>query len=135
MFHPLNAYDAADGTVVVDLCRYDNMMVNDRQGPFTEAPPTLDRWVIDPTTRRVSETRLDDRPQEFPRHDPRVGLQQHRFGYTSEVKYGAENLHGATLKTDVQAGTTIAEDGDIYAFYLPAISDAVPERKKPHAET
>ena len=110
VFHPLNAYDAPDGTVVIDLCRYDDLMVNDRLGPFTEAPPTLDRWVIDPEARKVTETRIDDRPQEFPRHNPRVGLKQHRYGYTSEVKYGEANLHGATLKTDFDSGTTMAHE-------------------------
>ena len=73
VFHPLNAYDAPDGTVVVDLCRYDSMMVADFRGPFGESLPTFDRWVIDPVARRVTETRIDDRPQEFPRHNPRVG--------------------------------------------------------------
>jgi carotenoid cleavage dioxygenase len=106
VFHPLNAYDAADGTVVVDVCRYDSMMVDDHLGPFTEAPPTLDRWVIDPVARRVTETRLDDRPQEFPRHNPRYGLKPHRYGYTAEVKYGNENLHGATIKIDTKTGTS-----------------------------
>ncbi len=107
VFHPLNAYDTADGKVVVDVCRYDNLMVDDRNGPFAERPPTFDRWVIDPVARRVNETRLDDRPQEFPRHNPRVGLQQHRFGYTSEVKLGgAANLHGAIIKHDLERGTT-----------------------------
>jgi carotenoid cleavage dioxygenase len=105
VFHPLNAYDAADGTVVVDVCRYDNLMVDDRLGPFAEAPPTLDRWVIDPDARKVTETRISDRPQEFPRHNPRFGLKQHRFGYTSEIKPGpVPNLHGATLKTDFETG-------------------------------
>lgn len=109
VFHPVNAYDTADGTVVVDLCRYDNMMVDDRNGPFTESPPTLDRWVIDPIQRRVTETRVSDRPQEFPRHDPRVATQQHRYGYTSEVfTDGGPNLHGATLKTDFDTGTVTA---------------------------
>jgi carotenoid cleavage dioxygenase-like enzyme len=111
VFHPLNAYDAADGTVVVDLCRYDNLMVDDRQGPFAEATPTLDRWVIDPVARRVTETRISDRPQEFPRHNPRVGLMEHRFGYTSEIKAGQiANLHGATIKTDFTNGTSEAHE-------------------------
>ena len=113
VFHPLNAYDAADGTVVVDVCRYDAIMVDDRQGPFGDHLATLDRWVIDPATRRVTETRLDDRPQEFPRHNPRVGLQQHRYGYTSEVVMNnghLHNIHGAVLKHDVDAGTTEAHE-------------------------
>ena len=104
VFHPLNAYDAPDGTVVVDVCRYDDMMVNDRLGPFTENPPTFDRWVIDPVTRTVRETRIDDMPQEFPRHDPRVGLREHRFGYTSQIKQKQVDLHGSINKHDLVTG-------------------------------
>jgi 8'-apo-carotenoid 13,14-cleaving dioxygenase len=110
VFHPLNAYDADDGTVVVDLCRYDRMMNTDRRGPFADCLPTFDRWVIDPIAKRVFETRLDDRPQEFPRHNPTVGLQQHRFGYTSEIHTDGPNLHGAIIKIDVEAGTTEAHE-------------------------
>ena len=61
--------------------------------------------MIDPVARRVRETRLDDRPQEFPRHDPRVALRRHRYGYTSELATGeaaTANLHGAILKHDVE---------------------------------
>ena len=110
VFHPLNAFDMPDGRVTVDVCRYESMMVDDRCGPFTEVPPTLDRWVIDPATRRVSETRIDDLPQEFPRHNPRVGLREHRFGYTSEVRAGEENLHGVISKFDIPAGTVERHD-------------------------
>jgi len=110
VFHPLNAFDAPDGSVVVDVCRYDSMMVTDFRGPFGDSLPTFDRWVIDPAARRVHETRLDDRPQEFPRHDPRVGLRRHRYGYTSELTPEAANLHGAILKIDVEAGTTEAHE-------------------------
>src|SRR6056297_1688773 len=110
VFHPLNAYDADDGTVVVDLCRYDRMMDTDRRGPFNDCLPTFDRWVIDPSTQSVSETRIDDRPQEFPRHNPNVALQRHRYGYTSEVTTGKPNLHGAIIKLDVETGTTEAHE-------------------------
>jgi len=109
VFHPLNAFDAADGTVVVDVCRYDAIMVDDRLGPFGDNLATFDRWVIDPTTKRVTETRLDDRPQEFPRHNPNFGLRQHRFGYTSEVTTGDtynRNIHGAIIKIDTDTGST-----------------------------
>ncbi|WP_420452724.1 carotenoid oxygenase family protein [Ilumatobacter sp.] len=104
VFHPLNAYDTVDGKVVVDVCRYADMMVDDRLGPFTESPPTLDRWVIDPLSRRVAETRIDDMPQEFPRHDPRVGLREHRYGYTSQIKPMEVDLHGAINKHDLVSG-------------------------------
>jgi carotenoid cleavage dioxygenase len=105
VFHPLNAYDAPDGTVVVDVCRYDSMMVDDRNGPFGDALPTLDHWIIDPISRRVRESRIDDRPQEFPRHNPRVALDRHRYGYTSEVLPDQPNLHRDILKVDVDTGS------------------------------
>jgi carotenoid cleavage dioxygenase-like enzyme len=104
VFHPLNAYDAPDGNVVVDVCRYARLFENDLNGPFGDTMPTFDRWVIDPMTRRVHETRLDDRPQEFPRHDPRVALRPHRYGYTAEVAEGP-NVHGDILKHDLDRGT------------------------------
>ncbi len=110
VFHPLNAYDTNDGKVIVDVCRYDDLMVDDRHGPFTENPPTLDRWVIDPATRRVTETRIDDMAQEFPRHNPKVGLKEHRFGYTSQVKPTEVNLHGVVNKFDLRAGTVERHD-------------------------
>jgi carotenoid cleavage dioxygenase len=111
VFHPLNAYDAPDGTVVVDVCRYDAIMVDDRLGPFGDNLATLDRWVIDPVAKRVTETRLDDRPQEFPRHNPKVALQQHRFGYTSEVKQPVDvNIHGAIIKIDTETGSSDAHE-------------------------
>ena len=108
VFHPVNAFDAADGTVVVDVCRYDALMVDDRLGPFGDHLPTLDRWVIDPVARRVTETRLDDRPQEFPRHNPQVGLREYRWAYTSVVTTDGPNLHGDIIKTDVTTGSTEA---------------------------
>ena len=110
VFHPLNAYDGDDGTVVVDVCRYDRMMDTDRRGPFTDSLPTFDRWVIDPTAQRVFETRLDDRPQEFPRHHPGVGLQRHRYGFASEIFQAGPNLHGAIIKHDLDRGTTEAHE-------------------------
>jgi carotenoid cleavage dioxygenase len=103
VFHPLNAYDTDDGNVVVDVCRYDRLFDLDLNGPFGDSMPTFDRWVIEPAARRVHETRIDDRPQEFPRHNPRVALQPHRFGYTAEVVEGP-NLHGDILKYDVETG-------------------------------
>jgi carotenoid cleavage dioxygenase len=104
VFHPLNAYDTDDGKVVVDLCRYDTMFENDMSGPFGDSMPTFDRWVIDPATRRVHETRIDDRPHEFPRHNPRVALGRHRFGYTAEIMVDQPNLHRDILKIDVDSG-------------------------------
>lgn len=103
-FHPLNAYDTPDGNVVIDLCRYDTMFQNETTGPFQTSTPTLDRWTINPTTRVIHEERIDDRAHEFPRHNPKVGLKEHQFGYTAEILYGQSHLHRDTFKTDYKTG-------------------------------
>ncbi len=116
VFHPLNAYEDAAGRIVVDLCRYETMMVHDRRGPFVDTMPTLDRWTIDPVSRRVTEERIDDRAHEFPRHDPRVGTRQHRFGYTAGlVVVGTPPNHTSfdhtgIYKTDFESGTVAVHD-------------------------
>ena len=100
-FHPLNAYERADGNIVVDLPVYASLFDTDTHGPLGDAPPRLERWEIDPTARRVSTNVIDETPQEFPRHSPRVGTREHRYGYATEVL--GMNF-GATLKHDLASG-------------------------------
>ncbi len=105
VFHPVNAYDADDGTVVVDVCRYDSMFDTDRLGPVGDSEPRLARWVVDPVGRRVTETVLVDGAHEFPTHDPRVGTMRHRFAYTS-----AGLGLGPTARVDVDTGAVVTHD-------------------------
>jgi len=65
-FHPMNAYDAPDGSVVIDLCVYDSMFDVHRNGPFQANLARLERWVVNPTARTTSTTVIDETPQEFP---------------------------------------------------------------------
>ena len=101
-FHPMNAYDRADGTVVIDICAYATMFDKDRNGPFGDSLATLQRWEINPVTRTSSVTVIDDTPQEFPRTAHRVGTKEYRFGYSLEVQ-GAGQV-GGTLKHDLVTG-------------------------------
>ncbi len=108
VYHVLNAYDAPDGTVVIDVCRYDKMFDRDVYGPAGDCLPTLDRWTVDPRRRTVREERIDHRFHEFPRvRDDRTG-RFHRFGYTAAV--GERFAPGATYKHDLVAGTVAAHD-------------------------
>ncbi len=107
VFHPLNAYEDDEGRVVIDLCRYERLFDRDLVGPFNlDAPPTLDRWTINPATpgAKVHEERVDDRAHEFPRHDPRVGLQRHQYGYTASLDYDIPTVHGSIFKTNFVTG-------------------------------
>lgn len=78
-FHPLNAYDEPDGTVVVDVPRLASV--------YSKADPLgselrLERWTVDPAAGKVRQELVDDTPQEFCRVDPRLLGSRHRFGYT-----------------------------------------------------
>jgi 8'-apo-carotenoid 13,14-cleaving dioxygenase len=103
VFHTGNAYDAADGTVVMDVARYESMFYTNSLSAF-EDEARLYRWTANPATGRVTEQLLDDHAQEFPRHDDRVTGQDYRYSYTitsDDVPKGFTGL----LKYDVKRGT------------------------------
>jgi carotenoid cleavage dioxygenase-like enzyme len=107
VYHPLNAYDLPDGRVVCDVARHPKMFANDYNGP-NEGTPTFWRWTIDPVAGRVHEELLDDRGQEFPRHDERLIGRRNRYGYAAGFGAGIE--HGPALKHDLERGTTEVHD-------------------------
>ncbi|HEX7038358.1 MAG TPA: carotenoid oxygenase family protein [Pseudomonadales bacterium] len=99
VFHPMNAYDDEDGNVVLDVCRYERMFDREVQGPEGEA--TLDRWTVNPRTRRVSAARIEERGLEFPRVNPARSGRPYRFGYSVATTGDA---FPAIFKHDVQSG-------------------------------
>lgn len=101
-FHPANAYEDSDGRVVIDIVRHPSVFA----APNSDAPlgpPTLERWVVDPSGGALKEQRLDERPQEFPRIDERLVGKAHRYAYS--VEFGENLRHEALLKHDLQRGT------------------------------
>ncbi|WP_428120336.1 carotenoid oxygenase family protein [Candidatus Poriferisodalis sp.] len=108
VFHPLNAYEDDDGRVVLDLCRYDKMFDRDLLGPAGDSKPTLDRWIVDPVSRQVSEQRVDDRFHEFPQVRGDRNARKHRFGYTVGVGDGL--IPGANFKIDYDTGIAAFHD-------------------------
>jgi carotenoid cleavage dioxygenase len=108
VYHPMNSYD--DGArVVLDVVRWPRMFDKVRNGP-DDGTPTLWRWVVDTDRGTVSETQLDDRPQEFPRVDERVVGSPHRFGYSAassdDFVTESDLPEGGLLKFDLEAGTS-----------------------------
>lgn len=101
-FHPMNAYDAPDGTVVIDLCVYSTMFENDLLGPFGDGLARLERWVVNPTLRTCSVTVIDETPQEFPRHQGRLTAKPYRFGYCASPSITEQGW--PTLKHDLVTG-------------------------------
>jgi 8'-apo-carotenoid 13,14-cleaving dioxygenase len=131
-FHPLNSYDAADGSVVIDLCVYDRMFDTDILGPFGDGMARLERWVVNPSTRSTSVTVIDETPNEFPRHRGSLTASAHRYGYCAQPS--ADPTDGwPTLKHDLVTGErTVFDHGPGRAagepvFVARAGSDPVAE--------
>ena len=128
VFHPLNAHDDGD-RIVMDVVRHETMFATSAIGPREATLPTLDRWVIDPVAGTVTETRLDDRPQEFPRIDERLTGRAHRYGYAVELAGGDAFDTAGIVKQDVVSGTSQVHDvgtGRLAseAVFVPASPDA-----------
>ena len=105
VFHMANAFDAADGSVVVDLVEFSSMFRTSLQGPG-EGPPVLSRWTLDPMACTVNKSLLSRRPQEFPRIDERLTGRPHRYIYGA----GIQTDRGSALCFDTLTGVELAHD-------------------------
>lgn len=85
VFHPANAYDTADGTVIVDVVVHDTMFARSTRGPDSEES-RLERWVVNPANGTTTRTILHDQAQEFPRYDERRTAQPYRFIYSVAMR-------------------------------------------------
>jgi carotenoid cleavage dioxygenase len=97
----MNAYEDTDGNVVIDICRYDRMFHADINGPFGDSVAKLDRWTINPKLNKVTEVRIDDRGQEFPRCHPELNSKAYRYGYSLAVE---SQSFPAIYKHDMKTG-------------------------------
>lgn len=103
-FHPMNAFDRPDGSVVIDLCVYDVMFDADLLGPFGDGGQArFERWEIDPAGRRCSVTVIDETANEFPRHRGSLTAKPYRYGYCASPS--VDPVAGwPTLKHDLETG-------------------------------
>jgi carotenoid cleavage dioxygenase-like enzyme len=107
VFHAVNSYDATDGTVILDVIVHDRMFSRIKAGPDSQRSG-LERWIIDPATRRVERITIDPTPQEFPRPDERRLGQPYRYAYTMAMT--GWFLGSGLYKHDLQAGTRQTHD-------------------------
>jgi carotenoid cleavage dioxygenase len=105
VYHPLNAYEDADGRVVLDVIRHPKMFDRDRTGP-NDGATRLDRWTLDTATGVAKEETLDDTYAELPRIDERLVGLPHRYGYA--MAFDGPLHHGSAVKYDLATGTTEA---------------------------
>ncbi|GLY02461.1 carotenoid oxygenase family protein [Actinoplanes sp. NBRC 101535] len=122
VFHVLNAFDNPDGSLTMDVIRYDTMFVRDINGPG-DATPRLVRWTVNPATGTVNEEPISDHRVEFPRVDPALTGRPHRYGWfagfspdglliTDDVNRdpAAGFGTGPLIKIDTTSGRTVVYD-------------------------
>ena len=115
VFHTQNAYEDAHGRILVDLCQYSKGFDVSTLWA-AHGPVTLDQWTIDPAAGTVTQQRLDDRGQEFPRVDDRIISRPYRYGYSAVIgevtraitaagDFTDDAFTNAILKHDLDHGT------------------------------
>ncbi len=112
VFHPCNAYERADGKIVLDVVAHAKMFEHSRIGPNAETS-AFERWTIDLDARSVQRRVIDSTPQEFPRPDERRIGQPYRFAYTAGLQRDqAGEFAGAShlIRHDLQTGARCVHD-------------------------
>ncbi|WP_419816353.1 carotenoid oxygenase family protein [Glacieibacterium sp.] len=107
VFHTANAYDLADGRVILDVIAYDRMFADKNEGPDT-LPRGFERWTIDPAARSVEQRTIDHAPQELPRIDERRTGREYRYAYAlglPENGGAAPDDESLLYKHDLETGT------------------------------
>ena len=130
VFHVANAFDDAEGQVVLDVIVYPTMFASGASG--LDALGRFERWTVNPGTRRIARRVIDTTAQEFPRIDERRFGQSYRYVYTVAVPPdGNPQLTGATQlhKHDLATGQHLVHefgDGHIPGefVFVPAHADA-----------
>jgi len=107
VFHVVNSYDGADGTVVLDVVVHDRMFSKSKAGPDSQHGG-LERWIVDPVARAVKRILIDPTPQEFPRPDERRFGLPYRYGYTMALT--GPFLGAALFKHDMETGQRLVHD-------------------------
>ena len=108
VFHVVNAYESADGKVIVDVIRHPRSFDRHMNWP-DEGQPLLVRWTIDLASGKVSDQVLDDHHGEFPRINDAHGTRDYRFAYTAHW-WGDRAATGPVYKHDVRNARTEVHD-------------------------
>jgi 8'-apo-carotenoid 13,14-cleaving dioxygenase len=106
VFHPCNAYDLPDGSVVMDVVVHQHLFDQSRVGPEADTNPVFERWTLPVNSTRVVRELICSRFQEFPRLNETLVGQPYRYAYA--VEFTVDNQGGqSVLKHDLQARQTL----------------------------
>lgn len=110
VFHVANAFEEADGTIVIDVAWYNELW---RGGPSATAfdRAVLRRWRIAPDATKAQEEMLDDRAIEFPRINDNLAGARHDIVYSVETGTDlASQRYTGLRKYDLKSGNSTVHD-------------------------
>ncbi|MEZ5683692.1 carotenoid oxygenase family protein [Novosphingobium sp.] len=81
VFHVANSYEREDGVVIIDSSVHETMFAGGPDGPNGKQLG-MERWEVDPVTRKVKRTTVDTAPQEFHRPDERYFGQPYSLSWS-----------------------------------------------------
>jgi carotenoid cleavage dioxygenase-like enzyme len=113
VFHPANAFETADGKIIVDVVAHETMFAESTRGPDSQKA-RMERWTLDPAARTSVRTVIHDHAQEFPRYDERLTTKPYRYAYTvaiPEAEASEWQIADTRLfRHDLDKGVTDAHD-------------------------
>jgi len=112
IFHPANAYETADGKVIMDAAVHADMFADGAMGPDSQKTP-FERLTIDPVAKKVTRKVIDATSQEFPRPDERRMGKPYRYAYTMALPEDRDPAFmgdSRIFKHDLEAGTRETHD-------------------------
>ncbi len=110
VFHVANAFEEADGTIVIDVAWYNELW---RGGPSATSfdKASLKRWRIPHGATRAQEQLLDDKAIEFPRVNESLTGSRHNIVYSVDTGSDlASGRYTSVRKYDLKSGNNTVHD-------------------------
>ena len=110
VFHVANAFEEADGTIVIDVAWYNELW---RGGPSATSfdKASLKRWRIPPGATNAQEQLLDDKAIEFPRVNESLTGSRHNIVYSVDTGSDlASGRYTSVRKYDLKSGNNTLHD-------------------------
>lgn len=109
VFHACNAFETADGSVVVDVVTHDRMFDTLLDGP-DGSRMRFERWTLSAHGDRVARRVIDDAAQEFPRCNEGWTGQPYRYAYTMALGATPDRYDTRLFKHDLDTRTRVQHD-------------------------
>lgn len=109
IFHVANAFDLANGDVVLDAVVHSKALVDSIQGPIEDQDIGLERFTFERASGQVKRQILSTQKQEFPRINEAYTGREHRYIYSisfAEFDNPSAVRTNVLLCHDVKLGTT-----------------------------